>query len=72
MNTTNETSTDSEAIIKIDHKGMMKRSFKSSTKSLSLKPTRSFGRVKSLRPNSVLGPKALLGSNKIKNIESED
>jgi hypothetical protein len=66
MSTSNETSTNSEAMIKIDHKGMMKRSFKSSTKSLSLKPTRSFGRVKSLRP------KAILGTKKEESIETED
>jgi hypothetical protein len=57
MSTSNETSTNTETLIKIDQKGMMKRSFKSSTKSLSLKPSRSFGRVKSLRPKAALGTK---------------
>ncbi len=54
MSTSNET-TSTETLIKVDHKGMMKRSFKSSTKSLSLKPTRSFGRAKSLKPRAALG-----------------
>mgnify|MGYP000636876910 CR=1 FL=1 len=60
MSTSNETTnTTTETLIKFDHKALLKRSTKSSTKSLSLKPSRSFGRVKSLRPKS-----AALGTKK--------
>ncbi|WP_127718156.1 hypothetical protein [Halobacteriovorax sp. HLS] len=57
MSTSNETTTNSETEIKFDHKGLMRSSFRSSTKTLSLKPTRSFGRAKSLRPKAVLSTK---------------
>lgn len=57
MNTSKETTTNSENDIKFDHKGFMRSSLRSSTKTLSLKPTRSFGRAKSLRPKAVLSTK---------------
>jgi len=61
MSTSNETSTIIEAGIKIDHKGF-KRATKSASRSLSLKPTRSFAGTKSLRPRTALMTRKVLVS----------
>lgn len=62
MSTSNETSTIEETLIKIDHKGF-KRATKSASRSLSLKPSRSFAGTKSLRPRMALATRKVVDSS---------
>lgn len=57
MNTSNETIHTPDSEIMIDVKDLTKAVKKSAAPSLSLKPTRSFNRVKSLRPRTAVGLK---------------
>ncbi|OUR98502.1 hypothetical protein A9Q84_03570 [Halobacteriovorax marinus] len=62
MSTSNETSTQNENLIKIDHKGF-KRATKSASRSLSLKPSRSFAGIKSIRSRTALATTKVVTSN---------
>ncbi|WP_372652404.1 hypothetical protein [Halobacteriovorax sp.] len=57
MNTSNETIHTQDSEIVIDVKDLTKAVKKSAAPSLSLKPSRSFNRVKSLRPRTAVGMK---------------
>ncbi|GEM_PF-5817993 len=57
MNTSNETIQTPDSEIMIDVKDLTKAVKKSAAPSLSLKPSRSFNRVKSLRPKMAVGLK---------------
>lgn len=57
MNTSNETIHTTDSEIKIDTTGIKRAVKKSAAPSLSLKPSRSFNRVKSVRPRTAVGVK---------------
>ena len=57
MSTSNEIQHITDSEIKIDSKGITKAIKRSAAPRLSVKPTRSFSRVKSLRPRTAVGIK---------------
>ena len=57
MNTTNDIIITTDSEIKVDLTNLTKAVKKSTARSMSLRPSRSFNRVKSLRPRTAVGIK---------------